>query len=56
MMAAQQELSEALQLNFSKEHNKFLTRKRKFDQDYEKTLMNFAINMNFLDKQKAEIS
>jgi len=28
---------------------KFIDRKRKFDQDFEKTLMNFAVNMNFLE-------
>lgn len=51
----QERFSEALKLHFSKDHKKFLARKRKFDQDYEKTLMNFAINMKFLDKQKAEV-
>lgn len=28
---------------------KFIDRKRKFDQDFEKTLMNFAVNMTFLE-------
>ena len=35
--------------DFSNEHKKFLKRKRKFNQEYEKTLMNFSINMNFMD-------
>ena len=42
--------SEAQQLNFSKSHTKYLARKRKFDHNYEKTLMHFASNMNFLDQ------
>lgn len=28
---------------------KFIDRKRKFDMDFEKTLTNFAVNMNFLE-------
>jgi len=28
---------------------KFIDRKRKFDVDFEKTLTNFAVNMNFLE-------
>lgn len=35
---------------------KFIDRKRKFDQDFEKTLMNFAVNMNFLEQQRKKVS
>jgi hypothetical protein len=35
---------------------KFIDRKKKFDQDFEKTLMNFAVNMNFLEQQRKKVS
>lgn len=35
---------------------KFIDRKRKFDVDFEKTLTNFAVNMNFLETQRQKVS
>ena len=43
-------------LPISVAQQKFIDRKRKFDQDFEKTLMNFAVNMNFLEQQRKKVT
>ena len=35
---------------------KYFDRKKKFDQQFENTLMNFTINMDFLNRQSEQVS
>lgn len=51
-----QGINQDASLPISVAQQKFVDRKKKFDNDFEKTLTNFAVNMNFLETQRKKVS